>query len=120
MGKQPVKQRTASLYRFYRDLKRNMSANIGAIQTVDLILGEEAGIDQLVVWLAEPEKIQQALAKQKMVLADKRIRIPGPDPPTQVIRAILYKLSHLDPYKLAKAVVEAQDSPKPQQIRQDQ
>ena len=120
MGKQPAKQRIASLYRFYKNLKRNMCANIGAIQTLDLILGEKAGIDQLVVWLAEPERIQQALAEQKIVLADRHIRIPGPDPSIQVIRAILYKLNYLDPYNLAMAVVEAQNSLNPQETRQDQ
>lgn len=113
-NKKPVEERVASLYWFYKNLSNDMRANGGAVQAVDLILGADASIEQLVAWLAEPEKIQQALKEQEIKLAQNHIRVPGPDQKIQIIRAILHKLSqsHLypNPHKLAERVIEWQET----------
>jgi hypothetical protein len=119
MGK-TYKERVSSLYGFYRDL-RKLSVNFGAVQAVDLIIGENAGADELVAWLANPVRIQKAVKDNEAKLNDRHIRIQAQDPTLEITKVILRRLDRHFPnvYKLAERAVEAQDALGQQEVRQD-
>jgi hypothetical protein len=114
------KERVSSLYGFYRDL-RKLSVNYGAIEAVDLIIGEGAGADELVAWLANPQKIQKAVKDNAVKLDERRIRIQAPDQTLEITKVILRRLDRHFPnvYKLAEMTVEAQDALKQREVQQD-